>query len=158
MAEDYVMRLVQQIAAVLAAIITKRRNGQLEEARQDLETACLQTIGLSLKTVKQLSPDAIARHLRDSGGNRYPRSVMLAELLIQDAEILEQQGAMSGTMPGHVHAFCLLADAYPVLSGEEQAFYGPKLDALAAKLERQPLNPSMAERLLVHRNRSRGKA
>jgi len=141
------MRLIEQIAAMLAAILGKRRAGQVEEARQDLDAACGQTVGLTLEAVKRLSPDALAGFLRDSGGNRYPRSVMLAELLIQDAEILEEKGAIQEAMPGYLHAFCLLSDAYPLLSGEEQAIYQPKLEALAAKLEGLPPNPYTTERL-----------
>jgi len=147
MTQDYIMRLIEQIAAMLAAIIAKRRNGQIEEARQDLEATCGQTVGLTLEAVKQLSPEALASHLCDSGGNRYPRSVILAELLVQDAEILEAQGATQEAIPGYLHAFCLLADAYPVLSSEEQAIYRPKLDALGAKLEHLPPNPYTTERI-----------
>jgi hypothetical protein len=154
MAQDYIMRLVEQIAAMLAAIIAKRRGGQVAEAQQDLEATCGQTVGLTLSAVKQLSPDALADFLRDSGGNRYPRAVMLAELLIQDAEILEGKGAIHEATPGYLHAFCLLSDAYPVLSSEERAIYGPKLDALAAKLEHLPPNPYTTERMKACRART----
>jgi len=147
MAEDYIMRLVRQIAAMLAAIIAKRRSGQIEEAKHDLATLCLQTIGLPLDTVKQLSPDALSSHLETSGANRYSRSLMLAELLIQDAEILESEGQLQRALPGYLHAFCLLTDSFPVLSREEQEVYRAKIDVLAAKLKHLPPNPYTSERI-----------
>jgi hypothetical protein len=147
------MRLIEQIAAMLAAIIAKRRQGQIEEARQAIEASCGQMTGLNLEAVKMLSPDALADHLRAAGGNRYPRSVMLAELLIQDAEILEAQGSAHEAVPGYLHAFCLLAEAYPVLSHEEQAIYRPKLDMLATRLESLPPNPFTTERMRAYRAR-----
>jgi len=151
MAEDYIMRLTRQIAMIIAAIITRRRAGQIDEARQEIETNCQQTIGLTLDAVKQLSPEALAELLSQSGANRYYRSLLLAELLIQDAEMLEAQGAAAGAIFGYLHTFCLLWDTYPVLSPEEQAICRPKLNALAAKLEDLPVNPFTTERVKAYR-------
>jgi hypothetical protein len=151
MAQDYIMRLVQQIAAMLAAIIAKRRAGQIAEARQEIEATCLQTIGLPLNTVRRMPPDALAQHLLASGGNRYPRAMMLAELLIQEAEIIETQGEPQQALASYLHAFCLLFDSMEVLSTEEQAIYRPKLVMLAAKLEHLPPNPYVTEKLCAYR-------
>src|SRR5258708_129233 len=106
MAEDYIMRLVRQNAAMLAAIVPKGRAGQMAEAQQEIEARSLQTIGLPLKTVKRMPPDALAQHLLASGANRHPRAVMLAELLIQDAEIVEAQGQPRQALASYLHAFC----------------------------------------------------
>jgi hypothetical protein len=151
MAQDYIMRLVQQIAAMLAAIIAKRRRGEIAEARQEIDAACLQTVGFTLETVKRMPPDTVAQHLAASGGNRFPRAVMLAELLIQDGEIHEAQNGSQPALVSHLHAFCLLSDSVEVLSPEEQAIYRPKLAMLAEKLENLPANPYVAERLHAYR-------
>ena len=145
------MRLIEQIAAMLAAIIARRRAGQNAEARLVIETMCLQTCGLPLETVKSLPPDALVEHLRSAGGNRYPRAVMIAELLIQDAEIFEAQGEPHKALPSYLHAFCLLFDSIEVLSSEEQAVYRPKLAMLAAKLDHLPPNPYVTEKLRDYR-------
>ena len=81
MPEDYIMRLIQQVAAMLAAIVAKRREGKPQEAQAQVDATCFQTIGLPLSTVKRLTPDALAQHLAQSGGNCCARSVLLAELL-----------------------------------------------------------------------------
>ncbi len=141
------MRLIEQAAKMLAALIAKRRKGQIQEARQDLQTLCLENVGLPLETVKGLSPNALADHLSTAGANRYVRAVLLAELLIQDAETLEMQGEGQKALPSWVHAFCLLFDAYPVLSEEEQAVYRAKLLTLAEKVAALPPNPYTTERL-----------
>ena len=141
------MRLIEQIAAALAGIIARRRGGQNAEARLEIETTCLQTCGLPIETVKNLPPDALAAQLRTSGANRTPRAVMLAELLIQDAEIFEEQGAPHQALPGFLQAFCLLFDSIEVLSTEEQAIYRPKLATLAARLGYLPPNPYVTEKL-----------
>ena len=141
------MRLIEQAAKMLAALLAKRGKGQVEEVRQDLQTLCLENVGLPLETVKGLSPNALADHLSTAGANRYVRAVLLAELLIQDAETLEMQGEGQKALPSWVHAFCLLFDAYPVLSEEEQAVYRAKLLTLAEKVAQLPPNPYTTERL-----------
>ena len=152
MPEDYIMRLIQQVGAMLAAIIAKRGDGKPAEARQDLDSTCLQTIGLPLATLKRYSPDALARQLEQSGANRYARSIMLAELFIQDAELLSENGNdEQGALASYLHAFCLIFDSFPLLATDEQAIYRPKLEMLAAKLEHLPPNPFVTNKLRAYR-------
>ena len=151
MPEDYIMRLIQQVAAMLAAIIAKRGDGKPAEARQDLDTTCLQTLGLPLAILKRYTPEALTRQLEQSGANRYARSIILAELLIQDAELLSENGDEQGALASYLHSFCLLFDSFSFLSTDEQAFYRPKLEMLAAKLEHLPPNPYVTDKLGVWR-------
>lgn len=152
MPEDYIMRLIQQVGAMLAAIIAKRGDSRPAEARQDLDSTCLQTIGLPLGTLKRYSPDGLARQLEQSGANRYARSIMLAELFIQDAELLSEKGNdEQGALASWLHAFCLVFDSFPLLSADEQEAYRPKLEMLAAKLEHLPPNPYVTDKLRAYR-------
>jgi len=147
MAQDYMMRLVQQIALMLAAIMAKRKLGKNAEAQQDLASLCPLIVGLSLDTVKQLSPDALANQLISSGVDHASRAVMLADLLLEDGEILEDQGQLQQALPSYIHAFCLLSDAMPALTQEEHDLYRPKLDHVSTKLAHLPPNPYTSERL-----------
>ncbi len=151
MAQDYIKRLVEQVAAMLAAILARRRAGLSDEARQELEALSLQTVGRPLDTIKRMTPDALRALLEASGANRHLRAVMLAELLMQDAEIIESQGDPPVALASWLHAFCLLIDSMDVLSAEEQAMYRPKVAMLAAKLEPLPPNPYVTERLRAYR-------
>lgn len=151
MPEDYIMRLIQQVSAMLAAIIAKRGDGKPAEARQDLDSTCLQTIGLPLATLKRYTPDDLARQLEQSGANRYARSVMLAELFVQDAELLSESGDAQGALASYLHAFCLLFDSFPLLTTDEHAIYQPKLEMLAARLEHLPPNPYVTHKLRAWR-------
>jgi len=151
MPEDYIMRLVQQVAAMLAAIIAKRGDGKPAEARQDLDSTCLQTIGLPLATLKRYTPEVLARQLAQSGANRYARSIILAELFIQDAELLSENGDEKGALASYLHAFCLIFDSFSLLSTDEQTVYRPKLKMLTAKLEHLPPNPYVTHKLRAFR-------
>jgi hypothetical protein len=147
MAQDYLMRMIQQIASVLASILSQRKEGRPEEARQMLDETCMKNIALSLGTVKRMTPDSVTEHLKQGGANRHYRSVLLAELLIQDGELLEEQRESTQAMAAWLHAFCLLYDSFPVMSSEERDAYQPKLDQLAAKLAPLPPNPYVTDKL-----------
>ena len=147
MARDYIMRLVAQIAALLAGVVAKQQAGKLAEAREELEQTCRQTIGLSLPQLKQLSPEAVAQRLNTAGALRHVRAVTLAELLLLDAELPETDGVAGQPSSGLVHAFCLLADSLSALSTEDQAAYRAKLNRLASQLGDLRTHPYIRERL-----------
>ncbi len=147
MPEDYIMRLLRQIAAVLAGILAKKEAGKLVEARQEIETTCVQTIGISLAQLKQLAPEAVAELVNATGASRHLRAVTLAELLLLDAEFSETPGNLAQPTSSEVHAFCLLADSIDALGAEEQAIYRVKLNLLADRLGELRSHPYIKARL-----------
>ena len=108
---------------------------------------CLQTVGLPLDRVRKSSPESIAAMLATSGALRPQRSIMLAELLMQDAEVSEAAGRKADAMLSRLHAFCLLSDSIDVLGPEEQPAYRQKLAALAATIEACSADPYVRDRL-----------
>ena len=134
MVRDHVMRLIEQLAAMLAGFFAKRDAGLLEEARAELDAVCQQQLGLTLDFVKRSSPEAVANVLSAAGGLRQARSVLLSELLAHDAGLSTRAGRTAEASVAQLHAFCLLADSIGFLTNEEQTIYRPKLDALAESL------------------------
>ena len=153
MQQDYIMRLIERIAALLASIIAKERAGLHSEAKADIDEKTQQTIGMGLHDVRRLSPEAVAQLLQSSGGLRYGRAVILAELLLHDAAISDAAGENSDALLDYLHAFCLLSDSVGTLSAEDQAVYRAKLDALVVRLRNLPAHPYVSERLLKYDSR-----
>jgi hypothetical protein len=147
MQRDFILRLIEQIAALLASVIAKERAGQLSEAKADLEEKARQTIGMNLRDLKRLSPEAVSQLLESSGGLRYGRAVILAELLLHDAALSETNDQSSETLLSYLHAFCLLSDTMPTLTEEDQAVYRPKLNELATRLGSLPPHPYLRAKL-----------
>ena len=56
MQRDYIMRLIEQIAALMASIIAKERAGKYTEAKAEIDEKSRQTIGLSLEQVRSFLP------------------------------------------------------------------------------------------------------
>ncbi|MDR3456005.1 MAG: hypothetical protein P4N60_01055 [Verrucomicrobiae bacterium] len=147
MSRDYMLRMIEQIAAMLARILAKKQAGQIAEARSEAENLSVQNIGLTLTELKRLSPEAVAQLLDKMGGLRTIRAVTLAELLLVDAELYEADKIPNQSLSNYVHAFCLLADEVDKLSREEQPFYRAKLDLLAGRLGDLKTHPYIKARL-----------
>ena len=147
MPRDYLLRLVEQMARMLAGLIAKRETGLHEEAKRDVEALCLEHIGLTLDFVKRASPEALEQALASGGALQHARAIGLAELLIQDAEICEETGHSAHAWISRLHAFCLLDDHFDLLSREEQATYRKKLDQLAHSLESLRADPYVNSKL-----------
>lgn len=149
MARDYILRMVEQMAALFAGVLAKERAGRLVEVRRDLDAICVQTIGLEVAALKGSSPEAIAQRLKDSGGLRHVRAISLAEVLLHHAETSPSDAPKESEAagPAEVHAFCLLADSLEALDREDRAYYRAKAEKLAEQLGPYRRHPYLEERL-----------
>jgi hypothetical protein len=147
MARDYILRLIEQIATMIAALMSRRKAGEIIQAREDLENHCVRTIGFTLSEIKSLSPEEVAGILEKSGALRITRALMVAELLMLDAQWHEEDRLAEDRMPNYVHAFCLIADSLETLRAEEQTVFRAKLGTLAEKLGPLREHPYIAERI-----------
>jgi hypothetical protein len=147
MPQDYIMRLVEQIGALLAGIIAKTRAGLHTEAKAEIDEKARQTIGMNLGQIRGMSPEALSEFLEGGGGLRQGRSVILAELLLHDAANSEATGDNATALLDYLHAFCLLFDTIDTLTKEDRAVYRPKLNALADRLRDLPPHPYLSARL-----------
>jgi hypothetical protein len=68
MPQDYIMRLVEQIGALLAGIIAKTRAGLHTEAKAEIDEKARQTIGMDLRQIREMSPEALSQLLESGGG------------------------------------------------------------------------------------------
>jgi len=148
MARDYFLRMIDQIAAVLEEIDERQRSGDNSGAKAELNSRSQQAVGLDISHIQRMSPEAVAQLLDTSGGLRQGRAILLAELLLKDAE-MHQEDVSRATID-YVHAFCLLADTVDMLDIEDQATYRPKIRALAIHLKDMQTNPYIREKLRQH--------
>ena len=148
MARDYILRMIEQLATMLAALLNRRKAGEVIQAREDLENHCIRTIGFTLSEIKGLAPEEVAKILDRSGALRVTRAMILSELLRLDAEWHQEDRTSEQLMPNYVHAFCLVADSIDALSSEEQPHFRAKLVTYAEKLGELRQHPYIAERLV----------
>lgn len=131
MASDYVLRLIDQIALLLAEILQLRKFGRAGEARKQISKACLENVGLPFALVKRSAPETILEMLATGGGTRHVRAIMLAELFLQDAELAESAGQKREALISRAQARALITHSLAQLSAPDQSIYRAKLDALS---------------------------
>jgi hypothetical protein len=132
MPQDYILRLVEQVALMLAELARLKNS----EKPARISALCLRETGLPLDFVKHSAPDIVLRLLETGGGTQHARAVLLAELLLQDAEVSDAAGKNREAIISRAQAATLLEHSIGELSPEEQAVYRPKLDALRSGLKR----------------------
>jgi len=145
MPQDYFLRIIDQVAVMLAQVMQKQLSGDITGAKAELNAHCHQTLGLDISQVQRMSPEAVTQLLDTAGGLRQARAIMLAELLLKDAELEEHDH--SRVAIDQIHAFCLLAGAIAALDMEDQQAYRPRLQALADRLRPLQSNPYIAAKL-----------
>lgn len=133
---------------MLAGILEKRAAGpgHLAEVNSDIEGACLREIGLPLSIIRSSSPEQM-QELMAQGGGRHVRSILLAELLLQDAESNRLAGKLPNAIRSELQAFCLLGESIGFLSPDDAAVYRPKLERLAKELSAVGDSPYLADKL-----------
>jgi hypothetical protein len=146
-ARDYILRMIEQLATMIAALIHRRKAGEIIEAREDLENHCVRTIGFTLSEIKNLAPEEVAKILDRSGALRVTRALILSELLRLDAEWHEKDRTSEQLIQNYVHAFCLVADSVDLLSSDEQPHFRARLATYAEKLGDVREHPYISERL-----------
>jgi len=130
-ASDYVLRLIDQISLLLAEISQLRKFGRAGEARRQIPKACLENVGLPFALVKRSAPETILEMLATGGGTQHVRAIMLAKLLLQDAELAESAGRKREALISCAQARALIAQNLAQLLPQDQSVYRAKLDALS---------------------------
>jgi hypothetical protein len=130
-ASDYVLRLIDQIALMLSEIFQLRKLGRTGAAHAEISKACLENVGLPFELVKRSAPETILEMLATGGGTQHVRAIMLAELLLQEAELAESARQKREALIGRAQARALIAHNLAQLSPEDQTIYRSKLDALS---------------------------
>jgi|ERR1041385_4826627 hypothetical protein len=145
MAGDYFLRLIDQIAIILAEIARLEASGDDSGARVEINERCRQTIGLDIGQIQQMSPEALDQLLETAAGLRQTRAVILAELLLKDSEM--HTADLGRVSLDRLHAFCLLASVVDSLGADDQRVYRQKLEGLRDYLSGLSDNSYVASKL-----------
>lgn len=99
---DWLQRLIEQLAAAVARVLGLRREGRLEEARQELERAAVEAAGLGLSLLERLDPASAARLVREP-----ERLAALARLALERSRLERDAGEVEAAGRWHERAVAL---------------------------------------------------
>jgi hypothetical protein len=91
---DYIMRLIEQLGAVLRAFVsgTAVSGLQTEDTQGMIEDSCRRALGLSYATIRAMPPEHLVELLRAGGGTWMDRCFLVGILFEYDAEASRRSG------------------------------------------------------------------
>jgi hypothetical protein len=104
--EDYLERMIRQLAQALARVLGLRRRGETEAALQELEAAMAAVAGLDPRAVEASDPAVLAALLREPA-----RLSALGRLLAERAGLEDDRGQPERAAATRARALSLLLEA-----------------------------------------------
>ncbi len=139
--QDYLLRMMQQVAAAIARMLRRKNTGDLIGARQELHAAIGELLGPSAQVAPLMDTRTAAGLLSD------PRMVVSWALLLrQDAELLHLTGHPVAAREIERRALELLLEAR-IRNVELSAEALADLHVLRTRVELTPLDPRYATAL-----------
>jgi hypothetical protein len=91
---DYILRLIEQLGAVLRAFVSGSTVSGLQTDRPQgmIEESCQRALGLTYSTIRAMPPEHLIELFRAGGGTWLDRCFLAASLFEYDAEISRQSG------------------------------------------------------------------
>ena len=128
---DYILRLVEQLAKTLGAILTLRKAKRYNEAEEAITDAAKNLVGLDVRTLHALPLDQIVALFSPGGVLDPGKSLVVAELLYEHGELKTLEGEDGVAYQSRVRALGL----YLEVSGRESLERIPDADRYLEKIE-----------------------
>lgn len=128
---DYILRLVEQLAKTLGAVLTLKRAKRFEEAGRVIAEAAKNFVGLQIETLLALPVDQIVALFNPSGSLDAGRCLVVAELLYEAGEVGSLKGDEETAYHCRVRSLGLLLE----VSGRESLDRIPDSQRYLSKIE-----------------------
>ena len=148
--DDYILRMIDQIAAVVAKLLLKKTVKTAEEVRSDLESAAAQWIGLDYSTLLRLSRDSLHSLLSSGGKPDAEKCYAAAQLMFADARLREKQGAPEEAATLYAKSLDLLLSGTEHAAGTLRTATEETVDGIVLALESREIPLELAKKLIVH--------
>ena len=157
LSEDYLVRLISQALAALAAIYRLKASQQFKEAAQQADEALESQFGLRASLLKELDDERLKEMLTTNGTLEMERFVLVADLFKESAELAQRRGDTGSSRRDGLRALNFYLEA--LLAGwmDEELTLPAKVDALVSTLQDAPL-PAETRSLLTDYYRVLGSA
>lgn len=132
--KGYVEQQIEQLAYVLARILTGKDSGLYQAALAEAADACKQMTGLNLATLTMLPDETLLNMMRMGGGLDAGRCVIAASLLDAQAQIYEVQNRTVAAQANLHKALALLLEALRVEESLRTEKYREQIAAIEGRL------------------------
>ena len=153
---DYILRLVEQLAKTVSAVLTLKKTRRFDEAELAISEAAKNLVGLDVKTLLALPVEQIVTLFSPSGSLDAGKCIVVAEILYEHGEIKSLRGEEDTAYHARIRALSLLLE----VSGRESLERIPdaqrylrQIESLTEALSVYPPVPAVQQRLVFHHER-----
>jgi hypothetical protein len=148
--EDYFLRMINQLANVLASVLGLMKVRRYDEAVEGVEASSKQLLGMDLRFLTSLTDSEFVRLL--SLGDRFDveKCVVVAELLRIVGDIRQQQGRERDGSRCHATALSLFLELLRHEAGILPQEYCEKIEKLAESLPSAELSADVRKKLFLY--------
>ncbi len=87
--KDYILRMVQQLAMVLARVLFHKQMNNYDRALEEIDVAFRTLLQLEPGSIAFMPTEDILQKLETAGGKNWEKCIVMAELLKEEGEIYE---------------------------------------------------------------------
>lgn len=133
--EDYIMRMINQMVAVLAKLIGLKEAGQYQSAQQVIDQSLEQLLGLKPQLLKNMDDDSIVNLLTSQGELGMERLYIIAELYQHEGDILMAQNRTQEALFDYQRALSFYLTLPDNQDSNRSSEIDQKISDLSIKLE-----------------------
>lgn len=137
--EDYFMRMINQMLAVLTKILYLKEAGQYQEAQMEIDQSLEQLLGVRADLLKQMDDLSIMRLLTTQGELVPDRLAMVAELYNLEGDLLVVKNNNPEAIQDYQRALTFYLEIILMESNQGSSELHKKIDELDQKLLGQEL-------------------
>lgn len=133
--KDYIMRLMEQLAEVIAGVLLNKRKGQYDQAVAALDDAVLRFTGIESGLAESFDIEGLLVLLRHENEIDTGRGMILAELLREKAEVIELSQGFEPATNLYAKSLRLYLECLSESPDLRMETHFRKIDGIAGKLE-----------------------
>lgn len=133
--EDYIMRMINQMIAVLTKLIGLKNAGQYQEAQQMIDQSLEQLLGLKPNLLRNMEDESILNLLTSQGELGSERLYLLAELYRHEGDILKAQSRDAEAVLDYQRALNFYLQIAAKQADQESSQLNQKIGDLFTELE-----------------------
>lgn len=152
--KDYLLRIIEQLTVVLVRIVLQKKTKNYGKALIEIELAYQTILNEEPNRLRQMTADEMIKWLRADGVFNAQKSLIIAELLREEAEIRELESRFTdAVLDLLIKAFCLYEEAMIHDSRFDTLEYAEKVGRVAQKIRKYELPLDVQFRLFQHYER-----
>jgi len=148
--KDYIMRMVEQLARILARVAFNKNLKQYAQALMELDKAMKQLIGLDSKLIDSLTDDGILALIKFESSMDAEKGIIWAELMREKAEVIELRKGFNESFNYYLRALRFYIEALLANELLQSNQYFQRINFIVEKLKLYEIPNHLKYKLFIY--------